>query len=246
MKRIISLLLCISLCLGLVGITVYAEDAKKSIINNKDTTDYISPENQLTQFLSSKSLTNERVSAAIRKHNLGQSLANGTGVIRSVNNSSNTLDVPWFIQPNGYYCGPATVKQTIHFINGTSDTQANIAVALLTNEDGTDTNKMCTYLNNNTECYYEVLWWWANASAFSDMVISNTDDEVPIIGHVIISYAGDWPYTTGGHYINYNGYSENGEVFAVTDPFVDRFGDTDGKYTISNDEAERVTDRIIW
>lgn len=247
MKRTISLILCMILCLGTVNITVHAEDTKKIVINNSDTTDYISPDAQLTRFLSDKVLTSERTAAAISKHNLGQALASGSGLTRSANVPAKTLNVPWYSQSNGYYCGPATIKQTIQFINGYSATQDQLATALGTSSSyGTDTNNMCVYLNNNTDCYYEVLWWWANAAAFSTMVISNTDDNVPIVGHVIISYKGDWPYTTGGHYINYNGYSEYGEMFDVTDPFVDRFGDTDGKYKISNDEAERVTDRIIW
>lgn len=37
----------------------------------------------------------------------------------------------------------------------------------------------------------------------------------------------------------------SGEYFSVTDPYADRYGDTDGKYSISNDEAERITDRIV-
>lgn len=247
MKIIISMLLCLATCISFASIAAQANDFEGAYISNADTTEYISPDDQLSSYLERTDLTPTQRENAISKHNMGQYLANGGELVRIARSTSNTLSVPWYSQEESYYCGPATVKQTIHYINGISDTQDEIADDLGTSANyGTDTNNMCTYLNNNTDYSYEVLWWWADASAFSNMVISDTDDDKPIIGHVIISTKGDWPYTTGGHYINYNGYSSSGETFNVTDPYVDRFGDTDGKYTITNDEAERVTDRIIW
>lgn len=251
MKKAISILLTTAICLSTSSINSYATNVNSDSlnINNRNITEYISPSDQLAQYLARTDITSSAKKAAIDKHNLGQRLASGVGndFSRTVHATEKVLDVPWYSQTNSYYCGPATVKQTLQYLNDKSDSQSDIASDLGTSaKSGTDTNTMKNYLNNKTDCSYEVLWWWADADAFSDMVISDTDDDIPIIGHVVISTKGDWPFTTSGHYINYNGYSSSGEIFYVTDPYVDRYGNSDGKYTISNDEAERVTDRIIW
>lgn len=247
MKKMLSMVLCTSMCISLAGAAaqVYATDSVP--FGSPNATEYISPEEQLSRYLERQGLTAEQREEAIEKYNLGQSLANGNNLARAAHASSKVLSVPWFSQENGYYCGPATVRQTVYYLNDMADSQTIIANALgTTSTSGTDTNKMCEYLNDNTDYTYSVLWWWADADAFSDMVIADTDANQPIIGHISMSSKGDWPYATSGHYINYNGYSDSGETFHVTDPYADRYGITDGKYTISNDEAERVTGRIIW
>lgn len=246
MKKVLSIFLSVALCFGIFSLSAYAEDVDVEGPNNIDATEYISPDAQLAQYLARTDVTAEQKEAAIAKHNLGQALANGNCVTRTVHASENILDVPWYSQTAKNYCGPASTKQTVQYINGSSDSQATIAEELETNASGTETNNIKNYLVSKTGYAYEVLWWWADANAFSDMVISDTDDDKPIIGHVIIPTKGDWLYTTTGHYLNYNGYSSSGEYFSVTDPYADRYGDADGKYSISNDEAERVTDRIVW
>lgn len=244
--KIISGLLCMALCFGTFSISASAEESTIENINNTDASAYIAPEVQLQQYLARTDVSEEQKEAAIDKYNLGQALAEGNGLTQQARAAEKTLDVPWYSQFYGNYCGPASTKQTVQFLTGSSDTQDQIARDLKTNDSGTDTNEIQKYLVNKTGYAYETLWWWADASAFSNMVVSDTDAGLPIIGHVIISNKGGWPYTTTGHYLNYNGYRSSGDDFFVTDPYADRYGISKGKYWISNNEAERVTDRIVW
>lgn len=66
-----------------------------------------------------------------------------------------TLTVPVFQQENGYYCGPATVKQVTHFIKGSSNSQSYYAGKLGTSsKSGTDRTVISEYLKNNVRSGY--------------------------------------------------------------------------------------------
>lgn len=254
MKKMLSMVLCTSMCISLSGAAtqVYATDSVP--FGSPNATEYISPEEQLSRYLERQGLTAEQREAAVEKYNLGQSLTNGNKLARVARASSKVLSVPWFSQEEDYYCGPATLRQTVYFLNDMADPQSMLAEELgTTSTSGTDTNKMCEYLNDNTDWSFSVLWWWVDKEAFANMIVADTDDNKPIIGHITMKgYAvslggdGEWPFYTEGHYINYNSYSDSGETFHVTDPYADRYGITDGKYTVFYDQAELYTDRIIW
>lgn len=60
---------------------------------------------------------------------------------------------PWFKQQNGYYCGPATVKQVLHYINNVSSTQDTYASELGTTSAGTDMTGIPGVLNSHISGY---------------------------------------------------------------------------------------------
>lgn len=229
---------------------VYAvENSALKPPNNSDITPQQKTiEEQLEAYLAQPDKTPEQKQAATKKAELAQSLTNSAGFPKtySTRAPAKALAVPFFSQENNHYCGPATVKQTVHYLLGESPQQDDIAATLDTNETGTDTNNICDYLNENTAPYYTVLWSWADANVLSQMVTSDIDNNQPIVAHVIIRSTTYWPYTTSGHYMNYNGYASNGATIYVTDPFADRYGYSTGKYSVSNVGAESVTDRIVW
>lgn len=132
----------------------------------------------------------------------------------------------------------------------------DIASALGTTTDGTDTNKIATYLNNAFGLGYQVLWYWDN-STLPTLVTNNIGTGAPIILHVSISNANagrngindtsKWPYTTSGHYMNLNGYTDSGRVCNVTDPYADRVsGYSSGKYSVTYTAVNNVCDRAIF
>ena len=57
------------------------------------------------------------------------------------------LGVRYFKQKNEYFCGPATVYQTLYYFNKTSPSQDTIGTALGTTEAGTDGSRIPDYLN---------------------------------------------------------------------------------------------------
>jgi Peptidase_C39 like family len=59
-----------------------------------------------------------------------------------------TLAVPSFEQQTSYWCGPATTKQVLHYLNGSSSSQSTIASGLGTTSAGTDFSVIDNYLNS--------------------------------------------------------------------------------------------------
>lgn len=65
------------------------------------------------------------------------------------------LNVPVFRQINGYYCGPATVKQVLHYLNGWSLSQEEYGAMLGTTSAGTNMTDIPRVLNaNQSKAYY--------------------------------------------------------------------------------------------
>ena len=59
-----------------------------------------------------------------------------------------TLNVPTFQQETSYWCGPACIKQSIHYINGSSASQSTYASSMGTSSSiGTYVYKMVDELN---------------------------------------------------------------------------------------------------
>lgn len=50
-------------------------------------------------------------------------------------------------QENGYYCGPATVQQTLKRINGSAPSQSTIASGIGTTTAGSNLASMVSYIN---------------------------------------------------------------------------------------------------
>ena len=59
------------------------------------------------------------------------------------------MDVPGYKQETTYYCGPATLKQTMQYINKRSLPQSAYASALGTTTAGTDGMNIIKYFNDN-------------------------------------------------------------------------------------------------
>ena len=69
--------------------------------------------------------------------------------------SSKTLNVQYFKQENGYYCGPATTKQVLNFFNGSSLSQSQYARDLGTTTSGTVFPNIAGVLNKyQSKCNY--------------------------------------------------------------------------------------------
>lgn len=122
-------------------------------------------------------------------------------------------------------------------------------------EYGTDNAQIVDYLNAHTNKVYEARWWWKDKSVLEHMVVYGTDhNDQPIVAYIEIptkNSIDSWPNYTTGHYLTYNGYSDGGSTIHVTDPYahkakynVSRI--SDGKYTVTSWEAEKVTRRVNW
>jgi len=99
--------------------------------------------------------TDKQVKAKEEKKKLAEEYAenlktrNSGGVSTMALGELKTISVTGFEQERNYWCGPATTKQVLHFLNGSSQTQTYYAGKLGTTTDGTDFSLIDDVLNNH-------------------------------------------------------------------------------------------------
>ena len=132
-----------------------------------------------------------------------------------------TLSVPRYAQETGYYCGPATVKEIIHYFNGSSQTQAQYAATLGTTTNGTTMTVIPGVLTNAigsdmNQYYYDDTW--TTFSQWATRIMTAIDEGNPVVVDVNAS-AGytSIPYTGNGHYLAVIGYIYDTQTHTLTD-----------------------------
>ncbi|MFJ7953979.1 C39 family peptidase [Lysinibacillus sp. NPDC096418] len=158
------------------------------------------------------------------------------------NTESGSHSVPYFKQAYSYYCGPATVKQTLQFINGSSNTQDTIASGIGTTTDGSNLANMVTYINKNQSKHS----YMVHSSPDEDLIRGIPEYAVrngsPAILRLKIAKGGNWTYTSSGHYMNMSGYSNYGKSIRVTDPYIGWVNaSSTGSYWVTSNEIYTAT-----
>ncbi|TDQ41162.1 C39 family peptidase [Aureibacillus halotolerans] len=138
------------------------------------------------------------------------------------------LSVRGFEQETSYWCGPATVKQVLHYLNGSSDSQSDYADELGTTRDGTVFSIVDNILNDNqnerTYRYYE--YEEDDYLAWQIFMIKSVDRGIPAVLDLKISprTLPNYESTVAGHILNTSGYDAQGDLrddprIRLTDPF---------------------------
>ena len=94
-----------------------------------------------------KIINEENNSLKVERNAYGNSLEDDELVSTETIYPARKLNMKSCKQINGYYCGPATTKQTLQYLTGKSYKQGDIAKALGTTKDGTDGTQIIKYLN---------------------------------------------------------------------------------------------------
>lgn len=135
--------------------------------------------------------------------------------------SSITISVTYFPQENKYYCGPATVKQVVHWINGSSNSQKWYADELgYVEGKGTDMTHIPGVLNDCIDEQYYVYSSIGTQTQWMDKIRSSIYNDRPAVLDIntIELYANkEFPYGTKGHFVNVSGYSST--QVRITDPY---------------------------
>lgn len=145
-----------------------------------------------------------------------------------------TIAVPHYKQETNYYCAPATLKQTLQYINGKSLSQSTYASSSYLNTekvkfDGkrwtTDT-KMLSNLNAlQTSTEYDQ----GDVDSKEKLLYYISEDlntkDVPTI--LIIktinsnnTKTNEWSYKAPGHFLNASGLKASGTDIEVVDPYI--------------------------
>ena len=137
-----------------------------------------------------------------------------------------TLSVPVFEQINGYYCGPATVKQVIHYFNGSSSSQGTYATALGTTASGTTMTNIPGVVNaaigSKWTYVYDSI---GTKSNWAEKIIYNTSMSKPVILDITTNNVSAFPYNSAGHFVNTSGVdyrvlsSGTSQKIRITDPY---------------------------
>ncbi|OLS02459.1 C39 family peptidase [Tissierella creatinophila] len=131
-----------------------------------------------------------------------------------------TLSVPVFKQENGYYCGPATVKQVRHFIKGSSHSQSYYAGELKTSTSGTDMTVLSNYLKNNVKSNY-IYASIGSYDSWMSKVNYGMRNSMPAVLDINTKNVSAFPYESIGHFVNTSGYDTKngpGVKVRITDP----------------------------
>lgn len=200
--------------------------------------------------------------AAEEKAELIKALLSGESVAQPRRSSCSNY-VPFYPQETDFYCGPASIQQTMgHYDYIPMPSQSSIYSDTLNSE----WSEMISYLNEKLNpdnepgyiCYGE--WWNHSSKNMKTTITSIAGAGTPIIAHISVGQAGrtsytdtrHWPYTTDGHYLSISGYQNSGNQIEVTDPFIleTNVGQSDsryngGKYEIDFDVLNTTCDRLI-
>ena len=130
------------------------------------------------------------------------------------------LGVPKFIQEYSYWCGPATTKEVLHYLNGNSLTQSGYATALGTTTAGTDFTRVASVLNNNLSNSFYAYSSIGNQSLWFSRIQTDINKGYPIVLDIDASNVGEIPYSSSGHILPVCGYNNGGTPpVLVVDPW---------------------------
>jgi len=188
-----------------------------------------------------ETLDSARARNNIDSHILGKLKAVSEASKSMLTKKNQVLGVKLFTQDTSYYCGPATVKQTLHYINGSSPSQSTIASGIGTTTAGSALQPMVNYINSRINSRY-VIVSKPSKNRILQMVEYGVDNYMPVICRLKFSRGGSWKYTTGGHFLNAHGYNSYGDEIVLTDPYIQWIDSSaGGSYWVSLTELHTAT-----
>jgi len=251
MKNIVSIMLTSSLVLGGAGSVFATEetsgpDGDSTIDMNVE----ITLEQQEDELLNEANTEEEIVlveerfeeHAALVKAAEATSMENNKISTLAANTASGSLSVPYYKQEKSYWCGPATTKQTIQLIKGSSSSQTSIASAIGTTSAGSVLSSMVKYVNANQSKHKYLVINSPSESLIQSIAEYGVRNKAPAMGRLKIAKGGNWTYNSAGHYMNMSGYRNYGKEIRVTDPYIGWVNaSSGGSYYVTSKEFHTAT-----
>ncbi len=139
---------------------------------------------------------------------------------------SRTIAVTGYKQETSYWCGPATVKQVLGAINGSSESQTYYAGKLGTTKDGTDFSLVDDILNNHQSAVSYIYQSLSSTEyeTWKSIMILSIDWGNPAVLDLRITPQNMPLYTSSveGHILNTSGYNlldSKNKRLRLTDPY---------------------------
>ncbi len=151
-------------------------------------------------------------------------------------------------QKNGYYCGPATVKQTLCYF-GKRLTQDECARQLKTTTAGTIMSNIPGVINANVSLTpgYSMRSIGTKSNYTAEIYTALSRNR-PVIIDIKTEDSDNWPYETTGHFLNVAGIRSNATEnrMMVVDPYAsetENWYTTDLVYKVNSKNPNRA---FIW
>ena len=273
-KRIfLSLLLLVtflSINISVNAKEIYSDEQINYILENADPNDMFLENGELEysdEYQRILNIKNQQLEKSYQKYlntrnyNISDS-GSGLSTLNIINSTngfcytSRTLGVTTYQQERNYYCGPASVKETLQFINGTSLSQSEYALDMGTNAtDGTYVFQIKNELNNKQSAHTYVYEDISTVSRFNQIVIADildSDVGVPFIIHALTGSLYMYNGTTLHHYLVVNGANQTTQKVTYVDSWAYDYGrgTTLGQHTDTRSNvANTVTSSgryVIW
>lgn len=121
------------------------------------------------------------------------------------------LNVPYFKQLEGHFCGPASIQQILMYYNGVAPSQYVIAEHIRTSAAGTDMTRIAPYLVEKTGKSYN-LYPIGEFLSYRTNIINNFKIDKPMIIGIKTKSGVQWPYQTDGHFLVVSGISLRNQI----------------------------------
>lgn len=130
-----------------------------------------------------------------------------------------------YVQETNYYCGPATVKSVLNYINGSAPSQSTIATNCNTTSSGTYLADMINYLNNKQSVnVYEGAYRVDQTKLARYLYFDVHNRGIPCIIGFACNTTNGWQYDSGGHFCCVIGARDDRGAFTLADPYTGYLG----------------------
>lgn len=199
-----------------------------------------------------------------KKYNISDTLSLNKLTSVDVSNANSTngfcctdrnLGIQYFTQERGYYCGPASVKEVLHFLNGSSLSQSTYASNMGTNSSGTMVYRVRNELNARQSRHVYQYEDISTETRFNQILIADVMDSdagVPFVLHALTSSLYLYNGNELHHYLVVDGGKMNTQQVRYADSWGTDYGrgTTLGKHIDSRaNVASTVTSSgryVIW
>lgn len=130
-----------------------------------------------------------------------------------------------FKQQHKHYCGPATVKEVVHAIKGSSERQIDYARELGTTSDGTDMLNIEKVLNKKTNKKY-TMSSIGSLGTWKSRILADMKKKMPVVMDIKTTTS-FWKYKTDGHFLPIVGINQPNSKFTrvrLADPHTKYYG----------------------
>ncbi len=268
-KRSIYFIICVMTIFSMMGsvFSAAAEDIDEiSGVYGEEALQNLTAEMQLEELNSDRSVSEAAKTIALEKLNFMMlSEAERTNEVQSKMTTRSLVaikmcNVPFFKQEKNYWCGPATAKQTIHYLTkgSYSPTQTQIAGYIGTTTAGSSSTNIANWLRKQGYYYNSVSVSSMTTRDIVNYVATDLDAyDNPCFGGVKITSGligtNRWHYTTNGHILNISGIQQyepdyNNSLIQVTDPYITwkKPSITSGKYYVSVGDYKSAMTSFWW